>query len=150
VGEIVIVGVGNPFRGDDGVGWAVVDALDGKVQPNVVIAKRHEDFAVLSDYFAHYATVYIVDAAQSGGLPGSWQRLDGLRQPLLHERPQTSTHGFGVMQAIELARELHSLPARLIIYAVEAETFQVNDALSVAVARAVPMVASEIIREIGE
>jgi hydrogenase maturation protease len=59
-----------------------------------------------------------------------------------------STHGFGLAEAIELARALDQLPPRCVVYAVEAGSVVVGAPLSPPVAAAVPAVAARIREEI--
>ena len=55
-----------------------------------------------------------------------------------------STHGFGVADAIELARSLGRLPERLDVYAIEGADFGHGDELTPAVAGAVAALAREL------
>ena len=146
--DIAVVGIGNPFRGDDGAGWAVIELLEGKLPHETALVKQRGDMAQLLDIFSSHPIVYIVDASLGDGPVGSWQRIDALQQPLLIEDLHTSTHGFGVAQAIALAHTLQQLPSRLIIYAIAANRYHMDNALSHAVAQAVPAVALAIIEEV--
>jgi hydrogenase maturation protease len=146
--ETIIVGVGNPFRSDDGVGWAVIDALHGKVPPEVHLSKQRGDIAELLSVFARFPIVYLIDACQKSTPVGSWQRIDALRQPLFDDNEQTSTHGFGISQAIALAENLQQLPAQLIIYAISANMYQMNKGLSEPVAQSIPLLTKAIIQDI--
>ncbi len=47
-------------------------------------------------------------------------------RPYRLQRYRTSTHGFGVAQAIELARALNQLPRRLRVYGIEGYRFEVG------------------------
>jgi hydrogenase maturation protease len=154
VGDIVIAGIGNPFRSDDGVGWAVADRLSGRVPSNVHVCKQRGECAQLFDLFGQFSIVYLIDACQGTGAPGSWHRLlwaDSMcdtPDTAMVEPVPTSTHGLGVFQAIALARALNSLPARLIVYAIVTQSLQLKTALSPAVARGVPLVAQAIRKEL--
>ena len=41
-----------------------------------------------------------------------------------------SSHGFGLAHAVELARALGRLPSRLIVFAIQGETFDYGESLS--------------------
>lgn len=144
---LIVIGIGNPFRGDDGAGWAVVDALQNKVRSGVKLCKLKGDIAELLDVFANYATVYLVDSCISDSTPGSWERIDGLLAPLFIDRPQTSTHGLSISQAIALAKNLHQLPSKLILYAIYGNRYHLSTSLSPAVAQAIDQVTQTILNE---
>ena len=126
---MLVLGVGNPWRGDDAAGLAVADAAGGQ---------RHEgDGTGLIDRWAAAEHVVIVDASDSGAPAGSVRRFDARTAPLpVRALRSTSTHAFGVGDAVELARSLGRLPERLEVYAIEGEDFRVGEALSPAVERA--------------
>ena len=54
---------------------------------------------------------------------------------------RSSTHAFGVSDAVELARSLDRLPGRLEVYAIEGASFVAGDRLSPSVERAVAELA---------
>lgn len=125
-----IIGIGNPYRGDDGIGWAVIDQLQGKVDSTIHLIKERGDITLLLDLFGRYDTVYLVDACH--GLPKghSWERIEPLLHPIPTDLKQTSTHGLNLSQAIALGTRLNQLPSKLIIYAIEATTLNKHTALS--------------------
>jgi hydrogenase maturation protease len=147
MGDIFVIGIGNPFRGDDGAGWAVIDELEGKVNACVKLSKIRGDIAELLDVFASYSTVYVIDACSGDASPGSWQRLDARVHPIPQDSTQTSTHGFGLGQAIALAKTLDQLPPKLIIYAINGDHYNISATMSPPVAQATRLVAQKILTE---
>ena len=57
---------------------------------------------------------------------------------------RSSTHAFGVADAVELARALGRLPGRLDVYAIEGASFTAGDSLSPEVERAVDDLATAL------
>lgn len=146
--DIIVVGIGNPYRGDDAAGWAVVDALRRAAGAAVELVKERGDAAVLLDIFARYDHVYVVDACRTAAADvGAWQRIDVRHQPIGEESPQTSTHGFSVSQAISLAENLNLLPEKLILYAINGGDYSLSEELSPAVADSVDSVTKAILNE---
>lgn len=143
--KILIAGIGNSYRGDDGAGWAVIDGLTGAVDPSIKLAKLRGDAAELIDLFSQYGNVYLVDACSMSREPGSWQCLDLHKDPLAKENPQTSTHGFGVAQAIALAKNLGMLPEKLVLYAIAGNRYNVSEGLSPPVVKGVKEVIQAIL-----
>ncbi len=86
------------------------------------------------------AAVYLVDACVSDAPAGKVQRFDAARAPLPQVRFGLSSHAFGLAEGIELARALDRLPARCVVFAVEAASFMPGDSLSPPVAAAVESV----------
>lgn len=142
--EILIVGVGNADRGDDGVGLAVASALSDEQLDGVHIHLVNGDCLPLLAFWQQVELVIIIDAVQSGAKPGTIYRLDASHQPLPQSMIGSSSHSFGLGQTVELGRTLQQLPRHLIIYGVEGYRFEVGGTLSVEVAQALPEVTSRI------
>lgn len=133
----VIVGVGNPDRGDDAVGWRVVELLEGSVESCVSAGEP----AALVEAFRDHDRVVIVDASLTGATPGTI----AVGQPGAGASPgATSSHGLGVEAAIELGRALDVLPAELTIVAVEGRCFDHGSPLSPEVESAAQEVATAL------
>ncbi len=145
--DIIVVGIGNPYRGDDAAGWAVIDGLMEIVGSVIKLVKERGDIADLIDIFSRYKSVYLIDACLSSELIGTWQRIDVNKQPIVEKNVQASTHGFSVCQAISLAKNLDQLPNKLILYAINGDNYSVSNALSPSVARGVDSVIKAILNE---
>lgn len=145
--KIVVVGIGNPFRGDDGAGWAVIDALKGRVNAKITLNKIRGDISEVLDYFENDSIVYLIDACKKEAPAGTWQRIDALSDPLLLERAQTSTHGLSISQAISLGKALNQLPIKLIIYAINGDHYSIGNDLSPPVAKAIETVVQSLLKE---
>ncbi|MDH3299452.1 MAG: hydrogenase maturation protease [Acidimicrobiia bacterium] len=119
-GSLLVVGVGNPTRGDDGIGPAVIEAIraasDLDDVETMVAAGDLSDLVVTWTPDQH---VVIVDAMVGGGPPGTTVTIDGLRDPLPAADRPLSSHGFGLVDAVQLARMLGRLPRSLTIVAVQ-------------------------------
>jgi hydrogenase maturation protease len=134
---MIVIGVGNPWRGDDGAGPAVTRRLRGAVE-----AVEHDgDGSRLVDAWRGRDHVVVVDAAASGARPGTVRRFRPRASPLPAALLRSSTHAFGVAEAVELARALGQLPPRLDVYAIEGADFSAGAGLSPAVAEAVDRLA---------
>jgi hydrogenase maturation protease len=132
----VIIGVGNPWRRDDGAGIEVARRTGG--------VTFEGDGTGLLDAWAGASDVVVVDAASSGAAPGTIRRFDAAAGPLPAQHLRSSSHHFGVADAIELARSLDRLPPRLVVYAIEGEDFGAGPELSEPVARAVDALVAEL------
>lgn len=145
--KVVCIGVGNPLRRDDGVGQTVVERLRGRIPQWVTLLLEIGDGAELLNAWNGADYAILVDAMQSGA-PGTIYRLDAKKEKLAGRFSHSSTHAFGIVEAIELARAMGELPAELIIYGIEALDFSAGTGLSPEVAEAVPRVANLILQEV--
>ncbi|MCA1481341.1 hydrogenase maturation protease, partial [Bradyrhizobium sp. NBAIM08] len=118
----LVIGVGNPWRRDDGAGLEVVSALRARCGDDVRAVAHEGDCMRLLDLWDAGSAVVLVDAACSGAAAGSVLRLgdgaDLLRAPL-----RSSTHAFGVPEALALAHALDRAPRSAAIYAIEGADF---------------------------
>ena len=110
-----IFGIGSP-SGDDQAGWLTVDALLATDLADVQIEKLDRPGANLISLMENASEVILIDAMRGNGGVGGIQRFDENDWPAYGEG--LSSHGFGVMAALTLARELGSLPARLDLYGI--------------------------------
>ena len=97
-----VIALGQRSAGDDGVGFAVLDRLrQGGVPPDVDLRRAEEDAALIGLLETPHPVV-IVDAVL-GSPPGRVLDLAPADLAASGVRP-VSTHGLGVVRAIELAR----------------------------------------------
>ncbi len=141
---MIVIGVGNAWRGDDGAGLAVARRLREAAPAGLEVREVEGDASALVDAWAGADRVVVVDAAESGAPPGTVRRFDAVAEPLPARGVRSSTHAFGVPDAIELSRALGRLPARLDVYAIEGAGFTAGDRLSPAVDQAVAAVVEEL------
>jgi len=102
----------------------------------------------LMEAWSGFDDVIVIDAVVTGAPVGAVHVWDA-QHPLRYGKPAGSTHGLGVAEAIELARALDSLPARLRVYGIEGQRFGIESEVSPEVERAVEEVVSRIAREIA-
>jgi hydrogenase maturation protease len=146
--RILVVAVGNPDRGDDGVGPRVARKLSGRLPAEAKLVVRSGDMMSLIEDWAGFAAVIFVDAAAPKGAPGRVHRIDLSKEKLPPELSLTSSHAFGVAEAIELARVLDIAPKQIVVYAIEGACFDAGAPLTPAVLRAAAEVADCIAEEV--
>ena len=143
--SILVLGIGNPDRGDDGAGVAVVRHLHGHVGRGVTLLAVSSDVTRVMDAWTSSDTVVLVDATSSGAPPGTVRRFDATADALpVRTFRGGSTHGLGVAEVVELARGLGRLPDRLIVFGIEGGRYD-GGTLTPAVERAVRAVARAIV-----
>lgn len=146
----LVIGVGNPDRGDDGIGKLVIQRLAGRVPDDVSMMHLSGDILALVDDWAGRAVVILIDAAAPVTSPGTIHRIDLRLGVLPTDLSLSSTHGFGVAEAVALARALGTLPDQLIVYAIEGANFAPGAPLTPAVAAVADTVAMRIATELQQ
>jgi hydrogenase maturation protease len=144
--KALVLGFGNEYRSDDGVGLAVVRRLEPHL-PTWAEAVATEPHAIdLFERWKDADLVILVDAVSSGSPPGTIHRFEAQRQPVPAVFARSSTHAYSIAEMIELARVLGTMPPRLLVLGIEGDSFQHGVGLSPAVARAAAEVVQNILR----
>jgi hydrogenase maturation protease len=146
-GEILLVGVGNIYRSDDGAGPEVARRIAWLEVENLQVIEIPGDCSDLLERWKGAEIVMLVDAVASGDPPGTIHRLDAESLDSMSGFGGVSTHGLGVVEAIKLAQATKSLPAKLFIYGITAKDFQPGVGLSPEVEAGVEQVVGEILEE---
>jgi hydrogenase maturation protease len=141
----LIAGVGNDWRGDDAAGLVAARRLRGLL-PGVRVVEVAGDPGALLDLWAEAELAIVLDAVRSGAPPGTIHRLDASALPA--GLRSASTHALGLADAVELARALDRLPARLELYGIEGAHFEPGEGLTPTVARAVETLCEQLSRAV--
>ncbi|MEJ2620871.1 MAG: hydrogenase maturation protease [Candidatus Thiodiazotropha sp.] len=107
---IRIIGVGSPFGGDQ-AGWLAIDHLQSCQFAGCELIKLDRPGSGLLSYLQDVDQVVVIDALISSGQAGGVKRLE--REELAQCQELTSSHGFGVADALALADQLGELPPRI-------------------------------------
>jgi hydrogenase maturation protease len=144
--SVVIVGVGNTYRRDDGAGPTAATRLRALLPGHIRVLVQEGDLASALDDWQGANAVILIDATSSGQTPGTIQRFDAHDSPLPSTFSTSSTHSFGVRDAIELARVLGRLPARIVVFGIEGRDFTEG----VGISREVDAAVDEVVRRVIE
>lgn len=156
--SILIIGIGNEFRQDDGAGIRVARRLRPLVLAGVTVLERSGEGTGLMADWDGAGVVMVVDAVSSGDAPGTIHRFEvsgqgageasgaGARPPSRIFRG--TSHQIGLGEAIELSAALGTLPSRLVIYGIEGRAFGEGTDLTPEVARAVDEAVARITAEV--
>ena len=144
--RIGIIGVGNIFMGDDGVGAAVLELLKNESLPeNVTAINRGTSGMSLLHTLAGLDAAIIVDAVDFGGSPGeaccftpedvkSTKQVSGL-----------STHECDLLNVIELSGKLVERPETIIIFGIQPATMISSKELSPSLKKKLPELVKDIL-----
>lgn len=135
-----IVGVGQRYAGDDGIGRAVVEELAASGIPATGV---DDGAALLNILIDATSPVLVIDAVVGGGSPGT---IHVLRREAFDAalRP-VSSHGVGVLEAIDLAMRFNpGLDVTVIGVSIEPPSSR-GEGLSPEVAAAVAEAAEHVV-----
>lgn len=136
--NMLLIGVGNEFRSDDGLGLYVAREFRRRRPDGVQIVEQSGEGTGLMSSWHNMSHVFIIDAIVSGQPSGILYRFDANVGDIPRGILRSSSHTFGVREAIDLARELQQLPVSMFVYGIEGESFDHGVGLSEAVVRSVP------------
>jgi len=157
--QTLIVGLGNPVLGDDGVGWRVAELVRQKLQERDF---DHEQVDViclslgglgLMEHLVGYERAILVDAIDTGqGSPGSVSQYDFEELPNPGAGHTSSTHDTSLQTAIEMGRSIGlELPDKITIVAVNVHVdYNFTESLTPPVSAAVPIAAQKVIEALGD
>jgi hydrogenase maturation protease len=146
--KVVVIGIGNAYRRDDAAGLMVARQLKEQTLSSCEVHEQIGEGTALMDLWRGAKHVLVVDAVQSGAVPGTIHRFNADLNPLPAPIFRDSTHAFGLIEAVELSRALKQLPCNLVVYGIEGQNFETGTGLSSAVLGAVSDLVQKLRQEI--
>lgn len=151
--KTLVIGVGNPLLGDDGVGNVVAKSVKERLPHglNVDIKEVSASGIELVEEIMGYDTAIIIDAIATNGESGTIRRLkpEELKQTIHFTTP----HHFNFASAYEFGKLFasRSMPKKVLIYGIEIESStNFSESLSPNVAKAADLVAARIVKDLTE
>jgi hydrogenase maturation protease len=128
--KILLIGIGNNCRGDDGLGWKFVELVESMGLDFIDHEYRYqlqvEDAALISEY----DVVYFVDA--------SYEKMDKgfeLRPCIACDEEQVSSHAQSPGAILKLANDLYKKFPEAYVLAIGGESWELETSLSEAAER---------------
>jgi hydrogenase maturation protease len=147
--RLAIIGLGNPLRGDDGIGPRLVEELTRRGLPEGVTALDGGTGGLdLLQMLAGWRRAVIVDAADVGREPGQFVRFTPEQARLVQAADSFSLHHAGLSEALSLANALGQTLPDLVIFGVQPAQIGWGEGLSQAVETALLALTDAILLEI--
>lgn len=130
----LIIGYGNPFRSDDGVGWHVAEGLAEQLPSSEFeIVQIHQLMPELAEKISRAELVIFVDATH-GSRPGEWTCKE------IHKKApaRTFSHSASPDGLLALAQGVYGAAPPAYLFAMCGGTFEHGDRLSQSVADRLP------------
>ncbi len=150
--KTLVIGLGNPILGDDGVGWWVAEAVQ-RLRPSLEVDCLALGGLRLMERLIGYNRVIVVDAMQTGNEPIGTVTVCPLADLLdLSAGHTTAVHDTSLQTALELGRQMGAeLPKEIMVVAIEAEqVYEFSEELTPAVADAVGVAVTAVLQLLPE
>ncbi len=146
----LVLGLGNPLRGDDGVGVRVVQHLaQCRLPGNVEVLDGGTQGLGLVSLLEGRQRAIVVDAADMGRAPGEFVRFALEEARLLGEdEGRFCVHAAGLREALLLARALGILPKEVVLFGVQPARVAWETGLSPQVEAALLSLTEAVLREV--
>ena len=138
--KTLVIGLGYPILGDDGIGWRVAEAVKA-LQPPAEVDCQALGGLSLMERLIGYERAIIIDAIQTrDGQIGQVYTLPLEALPDLSAGHTTAAHDTSLQTALELGRTMGAeLPKEVVLVAVEAErVYDFSEELTPTVEKAIP------------
>jgi len=143
-GMTVVLGLGNPYLGDDGVGIAVAKELQRRNLGEGTLVRAHQTFDLwlLSEY-SGASRLIIVDAVMSGSAPGTVTEYEvAPRQGQLSSLP--GLHSLELHDLVDFAGRMGLLSCPVTVIGIEPKDCKLGEGLSPEVEEAIPEVIAKV------
>jgi hydrogenase maturation protease len=155
--QILVVGLGNPILGDDGIGWRVAEAVktalleEDPVNPNIEVACYSLGGLSLMERLIGYDQAIIIDAVQTAtGDPGQIYDLSLADLPDLSAGHLTAVHDTSLQTALKLGQEMGAaLPSEIRVVGIEADkVYDFSETLSPAIEASIPEALQLVLKQL--
>ncbi|RUP05596.1 MAG: hydrogenase maturation protease [Mycobacterium sp.] len=146
--RVAVIGLGNRYRRDDGVGIAAARALDELALPGVEVVTGIVDPLTLLDFWSGARLAVIVDAAVTR-VPMAGRIHCCNLDDVLSSPNRLSSHRIDIGGAYALGHAMGRVPEALQIFAVDVADTGHGLGLSQSVERAIPEVVALAVAEIN-
>ena len=141
----LVIGLGNPLMGDDGVGLVALELLrsDWELPPEVELVDGGTWGMNLLPLLEDADRVVLLDAIRAGKAPGAVVVLEGENVPrtLAHK---LSPHQIDLREVLAVASLRGTLPQTLVAIGVEPAVVEMSTELSCAVSAGIPLLMSQV------
>ncbi len=144
---VTIVGIGNEYRGDDGVALLVLRQLEKSLRDKVRLIQLTGDQTELLDLMQETDRLIIVDAVSSSAPAGTIFQINASKELFPSNFFTVSSHSIDIAKTIELAKAINCLPEFVLIYGIVGKDFSFTESLSPEARESAEIVRDKILVE---
>jgi len=139
----LVLALGNPLRGDDGVGAVVLAALPALPEGVVALDAGTPGLELVLTLRGHHRVI-ILDAADLGEAPGTWRLLTAADIQGVAPSLSGTLHDAGLAEALMLGAALDVLPPQIQILGIQPAEIGWSPGLTPQVAAVVPALCDAV------
>jgi len=142
----LVLGLGSPLMGDDGVGLVALEALgeEWRFEPRVELADGGTWGMNVLPAIEEAGRLVLLDAIRAGGAPGEVVILERDAIPRWLST-KISPHQIDLREVLALAELRGTLPTATVAMGIEPARFEMTDALSAPVRSAIPALLERVV-----
>lgn len=122
--QLLIIGIGNSGRSDDGIGWKLLDGLD-HIIPSVCIVYRYQLHVEDAELISHFNKVIFVDATKEKVNHGFF-----FRKCIPENKCSFSSHALDPETVLWLEKELYHNAPKAYVLGVSGVEWKLSQGLS--------------------
>lgn len=142
-----VIGIGNPFKGDDGIGLKLLEEIEKKDIPEDV---RTYDMGSETFDLIHVLKdldkAIIIDAVQFGGSPGDYRFFTPDEVNSL--KKSDTPHGTDILEVLSLSEKLDEMPEKILIMGVQPKDTDLGEGFSRPLESNVPELVEKLYEKI--
>lgn len=146
--SIRVIGLGNAYRNDDGIGPIIARRLSQVSGGLFSVEELSGEGTQLMEAWEGADAVFLIDSMSGGWEPGHVCRIDAWSKAIAPASFRHSTHAFGIAESIELAKVIGGLPKLCVVFGVEGEDYGSGTSISAPVMLAADKVIDAILAEV--
>jgi hydrogenase maturation protease len=139
--KTIIIGLGNPILGDDGVGWRVAEEVKKKIPPDLSVTVEFLSLGGISlmELLIGYERAILIDALASDREPGTVITSSLMELPDVSAFHTTSAHDTSLQNALKLGKAMGAdLPEQVDVVGVVIDpVYDFSENLSLPVSQAI-------------
>lgn len=148
--RVVVIGLGNPLMGDDGLGLAVLDTLRTgyAFPPDVELVDGGTWGMNLLPVIEDADELILIDAIDVGETPGTFVRLEHHRLPR-YLATKISPHQVDLRDVLALAELRGTLPADTVALGLQPQSVELCNSLSDVLRSRIPTLTAAVAQELS-
>jgi hydrogenase maturation protease len=149
--SVLVLGLGNPLRGDDGIGPRVIEELNRReLSERAMVLDAGTGGLDLLHVLGGWERAIIIDAADVEREPGQFVRFTPDEARFVGSEDATSLHNAGLAEALALAEVVGQPLPEMVIFGVQPARVEWGEGLSPAVEAALPALVDAVLGEINK
>ena len=140
----LIIGIGNPLRGDDGLGWVVAEQLSRDCDMGCDIQTVYQLTPELAQWMAAVNLVVMIDASHEGE-PGELH-IRPLPLPLSAQPSAVGAHYTTPEELAALTAAVYGRCPPVVVVSITGANFSIGEQVSSIVARRISLVSEAVLR----